>query len=70
MSKTLCELKKYLKHDLDAYIQLVYPPCFICTKCGRTANKKKYLCHSQKINEVVLNLPEPEAEIEWVATSA
>lgn len=51
MSKTLCERKKDLKHDLDAYVQLVCPARFVCAKCGRVANKKKYLCEAEKIEE-------------------
>jgi hypothetical protein len=61
MSKTLCELKKYLKHDLDAYILLVYQPHFVCTKCGRVANKKKYLCQPQKI-EVEADMRQERAD--------
>jgi hypothetical protein len=70
MGKTLCDLKKELKHDLDAYIQLVCLPRFVCTKCGRVANAKKLVCHPHKIAEVGVTLPEHAREIAWVAADA
>lgn len=42
--KELCKLKKELKQDFKSYMLLVNQPCFVCTKCGRAANKKKNLC--------------------------
>ena len=48
MSKTLCKLKKELKKDMKTYTLLVNQPNFVCTKCGRVANKKKNLCVSAK----------------------
>ena len=50
MSKTLCELKRDLKHDFDSYALLVCQPRFVCKDCGRAANKKKYLCNPRKID--------------------
>lgn len=49
MSQTLCKLKKELKQDLKSYTILVNQPCFVCTKCGRVANKKKNLCQAKKM---------------------
>lgn len=50
MSKELCKLKKkMLKDELDSYVLLVQNPQYICTKCGRVANKKKSLCSGQKM---------------------
>lgn len=61
MGKTLCELKKALKHDFDSYVLLVCRPRFVCKDCGRAANKKKYLCHPIKIE----GLPAAEPCLEW-----
>ena len=47
--KRLCDLKKWLKRDLDAYLELVSDPNHICTSCGRVANCKKRLCDAQKL---------------------
>jgi hypothetical protein len=49
MAKSLCDMDKLLKKDIAAYIVLVDQPRFICTKCGRVANKKKNLCEPKKI---------------------
>jgi hypothetical protein len=48
MAKSLCDMDKLLKKDIDAYIALVDQPRFVCTKCGRVANKKKNLCEPKK----------------------
>lgn len=47
--KTLCDLKKRLKDDLQMYVQLVNQPTHVCKKCGRVANDKKLLCKPLKI---------------------
>ena len=49
MAKTLCELKKRLKADINEYVQLVDQPTHVCKKCGRVANDKKLLCKPLKI---------------------
>lgn len=49
MSKTLCELKRELKKEMPTYILLVNQPKFVCTACGRVANKKKNLCQPEKM---------------------
>jgi hypothetical protein len=49
MAKSLCDMEKLLKKDFDAYTVLVNQPRFVCTKCGRAANKKKSLCEPKKI---------------------
>jgi len=49
MSKTLCELSQDLEDHLNEYVMLVYQPRFVCTNCGRVANKKKNLCHPTRI---------------------
>jgi hypothetical protein len=51
MSSELCKLKKSLKGDLPYYILLVNQPRFICTNCGRVANKKKYLCEPERMRD-------------------
>jgi len=64
MSKTLCERKKDLKHNLEDYVQLVCPARFVCSNCGRVANKKKYLCEPERIEEFQLESEiEPEFEL-------
>jgi hypothetical protein len=65
MSRTLCERKRDLKHDLDAYVQLVCPANFVCAKCGRAASKKKYLCEPVRIAADVRSDDEREANLEW-----
>ena len=49
MSKTLCTLKRELKKDMPTYVLLVNQPRFVCTACGRVANKKKNLCEPEKM---------------------
>jgi len=44
MSKTLCEIKKLLKHDMKAYVAHVKKPKYVCQSCGRVADKKSFLC--------------------------
>jgi hypothetical protein len=54
MSKTLCELKKSLKRDLQSYAQLVRNATHVCSKCGRAANNKKLLCKPVKMDNAEL----------------
>ena len=49
MSEELCKLKQELKKDIPSYILLVNQPRYICTQCGRAANKKKNLCKPHPI---------------------
>ncbi len=51
MSTELCKLKKSLKGELPSYILLVNQPRFVCTNCGRVANKKKNLCEPKRMHE-------------------
>jgi len=41
--------KNMLEKDLKLYIELVSHPRHVCLKCGRVANKKKYLHKPFKI---------------------
>jgi hypothetical protein len=41
--------KKKLKDGLDAYIELVRDPKYICLKCGRVSKYKKCLCNPKKL---------------------
>ena len=49
--KSLCKRvgNKILKKDFDTYTSLIKDPRFVCTKCGRAAHDKKYLCNPEKI---------------------
>jgi len=42
--KRLCDWKKkYLSKNLEQLFTIVREPKFVCEKCGRVANKKKWL---------------------------
>jgi hypothetical protein len=50
MSKTLCEWKrKDIESKLSQLAEIVSPSHFICKKCARSANDKKYLCKGTKL---------------------
>jgi len=43
--KTLCKLKKdELTDNFKQIVKIVIKPKFICEKCARVAQEKKYLC--------------------------
>ncbi|MGD2016355.1 MAG: hypothetical protein PVH37_30490 [Desulfobacterales bacterium] len=42
--KELCKWKQDdIKKNLDEFSDIVRSPKFVCVKCGRVANKKKWL---------------------------
>ena len=49
--KKLCDLKKWLKRDLDSYLELVAEPTHVCISCGRVANCTKRLCDAKQLPE-------------------
>lgn len=49
MANKLCKLSKN-KIDKD-YLEKCNEPKVICTKCGRTANKKSFVCKPMRIDE-------------------
>ena len=53
MGKKTEEICKWKREDytkrLDELRQLVADPQYVCTKCGRVANKKKLLCKPVKL---------------------
>lgn len=51
MGKSLCKMKKKVEKSFDSYVYLVNDPHYICTKCGRAANRKKNLCDPRKIED-------------------
>ena len=45
--KSICKYKKGdVEKNMDLIISLVESPKYICKKCARVSNNKKYLCHS------------------------
>ncbi len=48
----LCKLakKEFINTNLKEYSELVKIPKFVCTKCGRAAGEKKYLCKPVELN--------------------
>ncbi len=51
MSKKLCKLakKEMPSDDCQKYLNCILPAKFLCTKCGRVARKKDFLCKPEKI---------------------
>jgi hypothetical protein len=49
MSKTLCERQDLLDKHPERYMRLINAPRVVCRKCGRAANKKKYVCKPKPI---------------------
>ena len=47
----LCKLAKndVPKDEFRAYSELVDSPRFICTRCGRASNRKRYVCQGHRI---------------------
>jgi hypothetical protein len=45
MAKTLCDWsKKDIEKQALKLLQIVTPQRFLCLKCARTANDRRYLC--------------------------
>ena len=50
MNKEICKLsKKELKEKHDQLVKIVSSPQYLCIKCGRAANKKKFLCKAEEL---------------------
>jgi len=48
----LCDLsKKDIKENMDEIIKIVAIPKYICEKCARVSNEKKYLCNPAKLSK-------------------
>jgi hypothetical protein len=48
----LCDLsKKDIRENMNEIIKIVTIPKYICEKCARVANEKKYLCNPVKIGK-------------------
>lgn len=52
-SKELCDWSKddFARH-FDKLQEIVAEPQYVCTKCGRAASKKKWLCKAKKLQIV------------------
>lgn len=50
--KTLCDWdKKEIEKNMDALIQIIENPRFICRKCARSAHDAIHLCKPFKIKK-------------------
>jgi len=50
ISKELCEWsQKELKDHYAKLCKIVAEPQYLCPKCGRVADEKKWLCKSKKL---------------------
>jgi hypothetical protein len=50
LQKTLCTLgRKHIEDTIDYLSEIVGKPKYLCRKCARAANKKKYLCKPAKL---------------------
>jgi hypothetical protein len=55
LGKKVEEICKWKRDDypkrLEELRQIVADPQFVCVKCGRVANKKKWLCKPVKLGD-------------------
>ena len=48
--KKLCKWKKGdVEDDFDELRKIVAKPAYVCRKCGRVADKKKWLCKPEAL---------------------
>ena len=48
--KTFCKWSpKQIQKNFDLLAELIEDPCYICSKCARSANTKKALCKPVKL---------------------
>ena len=48
--KSLCDLnKKEIENDIENIMAMVNKPKFVCLKCARAVNEKKFVCKPVKI---------------------
>lgn len=53
IKKSLCkESKESVMANIDEILNAVMKPKFICEKCARVSNRKKYLCDAVKISDI------------------
>ena len=53
LKKSLCkESKESVMANIDEILDAVKKPKFICEKCARVSNKKKYLCDPLRISDI------------------
>jgi hypothetical protein len=51
MKKELCEWSRdQIKEHFDQLQAIVSQPTHVCPKCGRVANRKKWLCQTKKLS--------------------
>jgi hypothetical protein len=52
LRKTLCSLgRKQIEENIGDLSEIICNPKFICCKCARVSNKKKYLCKPSKLKQ-------------------
>ncbi len=50
--KELCKLSKAdIQSSFKKIVKITKKPKFICTKCARVADEKKYLCDPEKMGD-------------------
>lgn len=47
----LCDWSKDDYADVERMAEVVLDPAWLCRKCGRVANRKKWLCKATKLEE-------------------
>lgn len=48
--KSLCDMNKNeIENDIEKIMTIVNKPKYICVKCARAVNEKKYVCKPVKI---------------------
>lgn len=50
IEKEICDwTKAEISVHFEQLKKIVSKPAYVCTKCGRAANRKKWLCHAKRL---------------------